>query len=289
MKPGPIIVMFASALLAQAPRTVNLHEEWRRAQVQNIRIEADQVVIEGRLGPLLLNGKSLSITADRLVLHGAAQIIAFEDPTWIPTPPAEAGEPGPTGGFGQPGGKGQFGRNGRDGKRGRNAGRLELNVKRVVGGGTLVVRNNGQAGDAGQDGGRGGSGGSGGRGDHAGQAPCYRWLSPGGRGGDGGVGGSGGRGGDGGDGGEITVSSSISSLVAEGRADLSSSGGLPGPGGLSGTGGLPGQGGDYGSPNPLSCSSMPGPLLAPSGQMGLSGRDGDSGTRGHPNRTSAAQ
>jgi hypothetical protein len=270
-----IIVFFITRLTAQIPGSVSLQQKVRETPDAAILVEAGEVVIDGTV---ILNGKNLTIHAETLVLHGTARITAFSD-TDVPHPADRASMSGYPGGISSPGGMGELGKNGNNGNTGRKAGRIEIVSARIVGGGILIVRNDGEPGQAGQGGAAGGSGGQGGTGDHAGTYPCYRWLSIGGRGGNGGAGGRGGRGGDGGDGGEIWIGGSLSIPQISDRLILTSSAGNPGPGGLGGQGGRGGKGGNFGAPS-LCGPIPPGPLQAESGSMGQDGYDGEPGHRG---------
>lgn len=243
-----------------------------------------------REGEYVLDGRSLRLTAKKLIVSGKVTLRSFAENAAAPS--GQTGNPGgpggQAGGDGQNGGAGLQGNpgvTGGDGPNGRASGAFLLDVADITfaADASLVIFANGEAGGQGGTGGAGGPGGAGGAGrNRGGNAVCGGSKSPGngGPGGKGGTGGQGGNGGRGGDGGQIAYSASLADYVADkklvvvapgGRGGLGGkfgAGGARGPGGAAGASSHCGGGGDQGSVGPVADTGS-------EGQAGPTGSYGD--------------
>ncbi|MGO6692502.1 hypothetical protein ACCS54_18930 [Rhizobium johnstonii] len=211
----------------------------------NIVIETSpEDVLVFKDGIVNLEGKSLTIIADRLRAEGMTVVRSYDPearpPTIMGTPakaPKGAGGgswgcktvtlPNPTLLFGPRGGfkvkicngdgqQGTTGSLGDMGTPGNPAQKIEIQGKSIEGNGKIAIIGNGQSGGQGQQGGQGGDGGRGRDGDNrGGNAFCSDATSPtnGGTGGRGGTGGQGGPGGTGGAGAEIVFPSALKGVA----------------------------------------------------------------------------
>lgn len=250
----------------------------------------DVLVIEG--GIYYLDGRSLVIAAENVRLNGEAKIISFKDEDQPPVIPDSAGT-GPAGDRGadeQCGGRGCDGENGKpgitgaEGTPGKKPGRIEVDVKKLTGVGTLEIIGNGQTGGKGQKGGQGGTGGRAGRGNDrscGGALGLDTRRGPGdaGSAGRGGPRGQGGKGGKGGQGAEIFLLVDVSDKLQSGMLKVSAPGGIGGQGGDPGEPGEGGLGNDGGSG--ASCGGGGrGSGRGPKGPDGLASDKGDVGDKG---------
>ncbi|TAW06614.1 hypothetical protein ELI25_29535 (plasmid) [Rhizobium ruizarguesonis] len=252
---------------------------------------SDTLVIEE--GTYFLDGRPLVLAAENVRIDGAARIISFNDDDRPGTVPgvAQIGKTGTRGPdfncsrSGCPGGAGDPGGTGETGVTGRESGRVELDVKRLSGNGTLQIIANGQNGGQGQKGGKGGTGGQGGKGA---KRSCGGFAGldtkadagHGGAAGQGGPRGRGGTGGVGGHGGQVVLSQALMSHVRAGKIAVSAPAGNGGYGGEAGEAGDGGSGNDGGAGN--SCGTggrgsgrgKPGPdgEASKPGEAGVAGR-----------------
>ena len=238
-----------------------------------------------REGEYVLDGRSLRLTAKKLIVPGKVTLRSFAENAVAPLgQTGGAGGPGgQAGGDGQNGGsglQGSPGATGGDGKPGRSSGAFLLDIADIAfaGDASLVLFANGEAGGSGGTGGSGGPGGPGGAGrNRGGNAICGGSVSPGngGPGGKGGNGGQGGSGGHGGDGGQIAYSVSLADYVADKKLVVVAPGGRGGAGGEPGGGGARGPGGAAGGRS--HCGG--------GGDGGTAGAVGDTGSVGQAGAT----
>jgi hypothetical protein len=238
-----------------------------------------------REGEYILDGRSLRLTAKKLIVSGKVTLRSFAENAAAPSGQTggTGGPGGQAGGDGQNGGsglQGNSGATGGDGQPGRPSGAFLLDVADIIftGDASLVLFANGEAGGRGGTGGSGGPGGSGGAGrNRGGNAICGGSVSPGngGPGGKGGTGGQGGNGGRGGDGGQIAYSASLADYIADKKLVVVAPGGRGGAGGEHGGGGARGSGGAAGGSS--HCGG--------GGDAGATGTVGDPGAQGQAGPT----
>jgi hypothetical protein len=242
-----------------------------------------------REGEYVLDGRSLRLTAKRLIISGKVTLRSFPENAAAPLgqtgktggPGGQAGGDGQNGG---PGLQGDPGATGGDGQPGRASGAVLLDVADITfaADASLVIFANGEAGGRGGPGGVGGPGGPGGAGrNRGGNAVCGGSKSPGngGPGGKGGTGGQGGNGGRGGDGGQIAYSASLADYIADKKLVVVAPGGRGGLGGASGGGGARGSGGAAGAGSHCGGGGDGGPVGA-AGDTGSEGQVGPTGSYG---------